>query len=373
MGSAHPQNTLQTVFVIGRNGKVIGGNGPPGLANNWTDAVALTGKPILTLLRGSKPDAPREIALDVATVEKGGLQGRRPGPAGDAGQPAGAEGHAHRRGRVRVRWPQRGDPDDLRPGLPPGHLLRRPGRLLLASPSTPRPASRRPSCATAARTVLPDGLRGAHRRGRSSRTTRRPSTRCSASCRPSCSSSPASRWSSASFLIINTFSILVAQRSRELGAAAGAGRLPQAGQPVGARSRRWRSGLIGSTVGLGRRATCSRSASAALFGADRARPQPGRVPGDLARRSRWSYGVGVVVTAFAAYPARPPRVAGSHRSRRCATTSRCRSPRCAAGSWSARRWSCSGAGAMVVGLAGEGNAGLSGSAAACCSSCSGCR
>ena len=74
VGSAHPQNTLQTVFVIDRNGKVIGGNGPPGLANNWTDAVALTGKPILTLLRGSKPDAPREIALDVDTVEKAGFK-----------------------------------------------------------------------------------------------------------------------------------------------------------------------------------------------------------------------------------------------------------------------------------------------------------
>src|SRR3954469_22503732 len=26
VGSAHPQNTLQTVFVIGKDGKVIGGN-----------------------------------------------------------------------------------------------------------------------------------------------------------------------------------------------------------------------------------------------------------------------------------------------------------------------------------------------------------
>ena len=34
----HPQNTLQTVFVIGKDGKVIGGNGPPGLAINPTDA-----------------------------------------------------------------------------------------------------------------------------------------------------------------------------------------------------------------------------------------------------------------------------------------------------------------------------------------------
>jgi putative ABC transport system permease protein len=74
VASAHPQNSLQTVFVIGKNGKVIGGNGPPGLANNWSGAVSLTGKPILTLLRGSKPDAPGEIALDVDTVKKGGFK-----------------------------------------------------------------------------------------------------------------------------------------------------------------------------------------------------------------------------------------------------------------------------------------------------------
>ena len=48
VGSANPQNTLQTVFVIGKDGKVIGGNGPPGLAINPTDADSLTGKPILT-------------------------------------------------------------------------------------------------------------------------------------------------------------------------------------------------------------------------------------------------------------------------------------------------------------------------------------
>ena len=51
--SVHPQNTLQTVFVIGKDGKVIGGNGPPGLAINPTDADSLTGEPILSLARGT--------------------------------------------------------------------------------------------------------------------------------------------------------------------------------------------------------------------------------------------------------------------------------------------------------------------------------
>jgi putative ABC transport system permease protein len=71
--SVHPQNVLQTVFVIGRDGKVIGGNGPPGLALNYSGAESLTGKPIIELTRGDLPDAPFEVALDVDTVEKGGF------------------------------------------------------------------------------------------------------------------------------------------------------------------------------------------------------------------------------------------------------------------------------------------------------------
>ncbi len=72
--SVNAQNTLQTVFVIGKDGKVIGGNGPPGLAINPTDAQSLTGKPILSLVRGSYPTGPDQIALDVDTAEKGGFK-----------------------------------------------------------------------------------------------------------------------------------------------------------------------------------------------------------------------------------------------------------------------------------------------------------
>ena len=71
VGSANAQNTLQTVFVIGKDGKVIGGNGPPGLAINPTNAQSLTGNPILSLVRGSYPTGPDKIALDVDTAEKG--------------------------------------------------------------------------------------------------------------------------------------------------------------------------------------------------------------------------------------------------------------------------------------------------------------
>jgi putative ABC transport system permease protein len=71
--SASPQNTLQTVFVIGKDGKVIGGNGPPGLAMNPTDADSLGGEPILTLARGDYPSGPNQVALDVDAAEKGGF------------------------------------------------------------------------------------------------------------------------------------------------------------------------------------------------------------------------------------------------------------------------------------------------------------
>jgi putative ABC transport system permease protein len=34
--SVHPSDELQSVYVIGRSGKVVGGNGPPGLAFNYS-------------------------------------------------------------------------------------------------------------------------------------------------------------------------------------------------------------------------------------------------------------------------------------------------------------------------------------------------
>ncbi len=71
VASASPQNSLQTVFVIGKDGKVIGGNGPPGLAVNPTKAESLTGKPILKLSKGDYPTGPDQVALDVDTAKKG--------------------------------------------------------------------------------------------------------------------------------------------------------------------------------------------------------------------------------------------------------------------------------------------------------------
>src|SRR3954469_3429962 len=54
-GAVHPSDQLQSVYVIGRNGKVVGGNGPPGLAFNYNGARSVNGRPIITVSRGRLP------------------------------------------------------------------------------------------------------------------------------------------------------------------------------------------------------------------------------------------------------------------------------------------------------------------------------
>ncbi len=72
VGSVHPTDQLQSVYVIGRSGKVVGGNGPPGLAFNYTATRSVSGRPIIRLVSGAIPDAARQVALDVDTARKAG-------------------------------------------------------------------------------------------------------------------------------------------------------------------------------------------------------------------------------------------------------------------------------------------------------------
>lgn len=72
VASVHPWTQLSTVFVIGSNGKVVGGNGAPGLAFNYNGAKAITGRPILTLQEGALPDGAGQVALDGATADRAG-------------------------------------------------------------------------------------------------------------------------------------------------------------------------------------------------------------------------------------------------------------------------------------------------------------
>ena len=64
----------QSVFVVGADGKVIGGSGPPGLGTNWTDAPAEDGSIPLQIVDGEEPAGPAEVVLDTATADEAGYQ-----------------------------------------------------------------------------------------------------------------------------------------------------------------------------------------------------------------------------------------------------------------------------------------------------------
>jgi len=59
-------------FVVGKDGKLIGGSGPPGIAINHTGGPAANGVPVATLESGRWPAADGEVVLDDATAGKAG-------------------------------------------------------------------------------------------------------------------------------------------------------------------------------------------------------------------------------------------------------------------------------------------------------------
>ena len=62
------------VFVVGENGKVIGGQGAPGLGVNWNDAPAANGLEGLTITEGDEPSGADEVVLDESTAEQAGYE-----------------------------------------------------------------------------------------------------------------------------------------------------------------------------------------------------------------------------------------------------------------------------------------------------------
>jgi putative ABC transport system permease protein len=70
--AAHGVDQVQGVYVIGANGKLVGGNGPPGLAFNYGTTRAITGDQIIRLTSGQLPSGMGEVALDESTAEKAG-------------------------------------------------------------------------------------------------------------------------------------------------------------------------------------------------------------------------------------------------------------------------------------------------------------
>lgn len=64
--------TAVGVFVVGSDGKVVGGQGAPGIAANYTTAPAGHGLEGLTVLSGRAPEGVDEVVLDEPTAEKAG-------------------------------------------------------------------------------------------------------------------------------------------------------------------------------------------------------------------------------------------------------------------------------------------------------------
>ena len=62
------------VFVIDEDGKPIGGNGPPAFGAGWSDAPAAHGIEGLVIDTGREPRAPGEVVLDEFTAEKSGYE-----------------------------------------------------------------------------------------------------------------------------------------------------------------------------------------------------------------------------------------------------------------------------------------------------------
>ena len=66
--------TSFSVFVVGENNKVVGGQGAPGIGINWNDAPAANGLEGLEITEGAVPDAPGEVAMDAGTAERAGYE-----------------------------------------------------------------------------------------------------------------------------------------------------------------------------------------------------------------------------------------------------------------------------------------------------------
>jgi putative ABC transport system permease protein len=62
------------VFVVSADGKVVSGFGPPAIGGNWSDAPAGHGLEGLTIVEGHEPHGPDEVVFDERTAERAGYQ-----------------------------------------------------------------------------------------------------------------------------------------------------------------------------------------------------------------------------------------------------------------------------------------------------------
>jgi putative ABC transport system permease protein len=75
-GAARVDGTVQSqsLFIVGEDGKLVGGTGAPTLTFNYNDAPSITGKPAVLIVEGDEPRGPDEVALDEKSAETAGYQ-----------------------------------------------------------------------------------------------------------------------------------------------------------------------------------------------------------------------------------------------------------------------------------------------------------
>ena len=61
-------------FLLGKNGKLVGGQGAPTLAFNYAPADNMAGEEILVLSEGGWPEKAGEVTLDTSSAERGGYE-----------------------------------------------------------------------------------------------------------------------------------------------------------------------------------------------------------------------------------------------------------------------------------------------------------
>ena len=300
VGGVHPVAELQSVYVIGRSGKVVGGNGPPGLAYNVSGARSVSGAPIVSLTAGRYPVAAGEVALDGDTARKAGWRlGDRVTLVTPAEPPT---LQARVVGLVDVGA---GGLNGATVTIVDRRVLQQRffgGRDVFTSVSLDvAPGYSQQQAAAAVQRVLPRGLRA--RTGDAIvAANKRVIDEVLGFLTTFLLVFAAVALVVGTFLIVNTFSILVAQRSRELALlrALGASRRQV---NVSVLLEAVVVGVLGSTVGIGVGYLLARGLQAVFD----------RVGFDLSRASfsvdlrtvAASYAVGVLVTLVAAYlPAR---------------------------------------------------------------------
>lgn len=66
--------SMQGVYVIDADGDLVGGNGPPGLGINYTETEAINGEQMVTLSQGELPVGVDQVAFDERTADKAGYE-----------------------------------------------------------------------------------------------------------------------------------------------------------------------------------------------------------------------------------------------------------------------------------------------------------